>query len=516
MRATGVLALLSAAALLPGCRGPDPSPSPSARPLTVLMGADIPSLDPHATFDDTSSVVLVNIYEGLVRFDRSFRLAPALALRWINPDDNTWRFFLDPAARFSDGTPLRAADVRFSIGKARTAKGSQLTGFVRHVSDVRVVDDHTVDVQTVDPVAILNDLAFVPIVPERPVRPPADGEATPGTGPYRLERWDKGRRIVLERNEHRAVPPESPRVDITLRPDGEVLEEMLRVRPDLTLYLSRRHLGALAQPRAAGLEVRSTDALAVYYLTLNLAPRLPGGRGPNPLRDRRVREALALAIDREELVREGLRGFARPATQLVAPVVFGYDPDLVPPGHDLAAARARLLEAGAGAIDLPLHTVNSGTHAVEKLLVAQWARAGIRSHLVQLPPDALDAALFEAAFGLAIQGYGCTSGDASEILTFCLHSRDAARGYGVGNYGRFRHPEMDRLAEENLHLFDPLARRSALRRALRIAAEELPFIPLVTAQDVYVVSTGLDWTPRPSGEVRLDEMRRRRPPAEPR
>jgi ABC-type transport system substrate-binding protein len=87
--------------LLVGCR-PVPSAAPQ-RALRVLVAQDVRTLDPHVSFDTVSSVLLDNIFESLVRFDRSFHVTSDIALRWINPDDRTWRFFLDPTARFPDG-----------------------------------------------------------------------------------------------------------------------------------------------------------------------------------------------------------------------------------------------------------------------------------------------------------------------------------------------------------------------------------------------------------------------------
>ena len=131
--------------------------------LRVVMGQDIAeTMDPQVPFDEVSSAIHFNIFETLVRFDNSFRLTGRLAERWINPNDRTWRFFLSKSARFSDGSPLRASDVRFSLERVRTLPGSQLTGLVEHISSVEVVDDGTVDVHTDTPLAIMNSLAFTP------------------------------------------------------------------------------------------------------------------------------------------------------------------------------------------------------------------------------------------------------------------------------------------------------------------------------------------------------------------
>lgn len=495
-----VAALVSALA----CGGPSPPPSPPpTRPLVIAMGADLATLDPHVAFDDVSSHVLGNLFEALVGFDDGLRLVPQLALRWINPDDRTWRFFLDPHARFPDGSPLRAADVKFSVERLREVSGSQLSGFVSHVKQVVVVDDLTVDLHTDSPVAILNGLALIPIVSERHVKAvgPERVALLPfGTGPYKLVRWDRGRVLVLEANEHRREQPAVRRVEFRLQPDGQrLLEDVLRDRPDLTLYMRRGLLEEFERRRPPALSTKVADGLAVYSLALNL------GRARGPLADIRVRLAIAHAVDREELASGRLRGL-KPAEQLVVAPVFGYDPAYRAPAHDPGRARALLREAGATGTEIVLTSSEGGTHLLEKTLLAQLERAGFKTRLDLHPEPAFTEGLEAGAYMATVQGYGCTSGDAAELLAYGLKSRGPG-GQGAGNYAWYANPAVDELADQNLRVFDARARLAMLRRALRLAADDLPYIPLVSVQDVYVVSEAVAWTPPVSGEVKLARLR---------
>src|SRR5262245_1485280 len=114
-------ACLAAAALAAlACRGGSgtATPAPDAT-LKIVLGVEPTSLDPQLHFDDVSAIVLDNIFDPLVRFGSSMRLTQGLALRWINPDDRTWRFSLDAAARFHDGSPVLASDVKFSLDRVR-------------------------------------------------------------------------------------------------------------------------------------------------------------------------------------------------------------------------------------------------------------------------------------------------------------------------------------------------------------------------------------------------------------
>jgi peptide/nickel transport system substrate-binding protein len=502
-----VPAALAVALASGGC--PREAPPPAPRPLTILMGAEPTTLDPHIPFDNVSAAVLGNIFDSLVHFDTSLRLQAGLAVRWINPDDRTWRFFLDPGARFHDGTALRASDVKFSIERVKSLPDSEIAAFVRHVAAVEAVDDLTVDLHTDAPLAILNSLAFVPIVSESHVR--ASGasvaESPMGTGPYRLSRWERGRAIVLEANEHYRPTPRIRTVAFQFRSPGAegLADEIASLRPELTFLVRLSVLEELQRRRPAGLKVVASEGLAVVSAALNLRSEVRG-KGRNPLRDLRVRRALAHATDRGELIREVVHGFGRPATQLVVPEVFGSDPGIGSPAFDPPAARRLLAETGRPVPELTLLTDAAGSQRLEKALARQWETAGIRTKVVALAAQELRRAQDAGEFHATLLGWICSSADASEVLSFLLHTRDAALGLGTYNFTGYSNSELDRLSEENPRVFDPRKRLEMLQSALRLAAADLPLLPLYSLHEVYVVSDALAFEPRLDGEIRVSEM----------
>ena len=494
-------------ALLPsGCRKPEAAPE---RPLRVVLGTELKTLDPQVAFDDVSGAVLENIFEGLVRFDKDLRVTAGLAARWVNPDETTWRFYLDPDARFSDGAALHASDVKFSIERLRSLSASELAGFAHHVVEAKVVDDLTIDLRTDTPIAILNSLAFIPIMSEAHVRAAGDkvGESPLGTGPYRLLRWVRGRSIELEVNEHYRPQPPIRRVEFVVAHGEKALgEAVVRQRPDLTLFADRTRIADLRHQLPRGLRVREAEGLGVFYVLFNVRPAVAGSSTPNPLRDPRVRRALAQATDLSEIIRDAIHGSGRAVGQLVAPQVFGFDPTLEPISFDLASARATLAEAGQKPFEIAFLAERGQPHSVEEALARQWKALGVRVSLREVTAAEMTADLDRGAFDAALQGFSCTSGDASEILGFALHSADPKRGFGVGNKGAFRHPEVDRIAEENLQVFNPRQRLNMLQRALKIVSEELPVLPLYAGTDVYIVSDALEWDPPVTGLVRAADM----------
>lgn len=501
-----VLVALLALAGSASCARTPPLPAPE-RPLRVLVGSSVRSIDPQTEWDDTSTVVLVNLYEGLVRFDRHMRLGPGLALRWINPDEHTWRFFLDPAARFQDGSPLRAADVVASVESLRERSGSMVRGLVSDIERAEALDERTVQLRTREPVAILNNLAFVPILKGggRGRRP---DELPLGTGPYRVAAWQPGARLRLEASTQHPTRPPLAAVEFEFHAEPLDAAAVLKARPDLALSLRLRVMDELRRQELPGLRVVTSDGLAVFYLALNTRPRVEGRA--NPLADARVRQALELATDRREIAREGLHGFGQPAWQLVVPQVFGYDPAAPEPPYDPERARRLLAEAGQPGLRVRLLLQKASPDWLERILARQWAAAGIATAVERLEAQAYQQALHVGAFEATVQGYGCTTGDVGELLSFILRRADAGQGLGNGNIAGYARPEVDRIADGNLRVFDPRERLEMLQQALRLASRDLPYVPLYSVESLYLVSRDLEWTPPPNDEVRVAEMRLRR------
>jgi peptide/nickel transport system substrate-binding protein len=504
MRSPTACILLSLALTSLSCRKASPPPP---RPLRVLLGAELTTLDPQVAFDDVSGAVLENIFEGLVRFDRDLGVTTGLALRWVNPDETTWRFYLDPEARFADGSPLRASDVKFSIERLRSLAGSELAGFAQHVVAANAVDDLTVDLHTDTPIAILNSLAFIPIMSERHVKAAGDrvGESPLGTGPYRLVRWDKGKSIRLDANERHRPTPAIRDVQFLVAGDpGALLEEILRTTPDLTLFVNRGRVEELRARLPPGLRILEAEGVGVFFATFNVRPSGRKGNGKNPLASPQIRRALALGTQRDAIVRGAIAGTGQPASQLVGRRVLGFDPGIALPPYDPAAARALLSASAPPAFPLEILAEEGTPHAVESELARQWSALGPRATVREVSRTDLTTALSAGSFDVAVQGFGCTSADASEFLSFNLHG--PGPGFGAGNVGAYRNPELDRIIEENLRVFDPPKRLALLQRALRIASEDVPFLPLFNANDVYVVSQDLTWEPPVNGLVRVSEM----------
>jgi peptide/nickel transport system substrate-binding protein len=477
------------AALLAGlwCCSP---PRPTRERLTVLLQDDVRTLNPNEEVEAVTDSILSNVYEPLVTLDENLTPRTMLAESWEHPRPDQWRFHLRSGVKFHDGTPMTAAHVRDLLAATQRTAALEASQFLSQVRDIVAVDDHTVDVFTHEPRAILSDLPFLYIS-----KPGSDGDFPPfvGTGPFRVKDWKPGQRVVLERHADywgpRAAVREAHFVPV-LDPAAR-LERLRSGEADLITGIPPRMAGT-----EAGVRLIRQSGLGVYYLGYDVRPQ-----PDNPLRDVRVRRAFHIAIDRRRLVDEILKGNGSISTQPVAPAVFGYNPDLPPPAFDPGRARGLLAQAGhPGGFALRLdYPVNQEATA---LVVKENLEAiGVRLELNGMHRDSVYDLVKAGGSRFFMVGWDCASGVSSEFYGFCLHTPSAS--YGRFNYGHYSNLTVDRIAETNAAILDQRKRQRLLQQAAAIVMEELPVLPLFVPDDVYGTRGELAFHPRADGRILL-------------
>ncbi|MDI6738845.1 MAG: ABC transporter substrate-binding protein, partial [Candidatus Edwardsbacteria bacterium] len=466
----------------------------SRRDAVVLaMEDDIITLDPYRHDDSITHSVLANIYDALVGFDREMRLAPALAVRWENPDDLVWRFFLRPGVKFHDGRPLRAADVKYSLERARRGKVGHYLSTVR---EVRVVDSMTVEVLTHKPYPVLlNKLTFIGIMPadtEDPVAKPV------GTGAYRFVSYQKSFELVMESYPPgwQGKPAIGRAVFKMIPDDSERIQALLAGRVELVRDIDERDLKKYKG--TPGLELISRPALGVSLLGFNF--KLKG-----PLQNRAARHAIFWALDPPELIAASGQE-ASPINQLVSPYVVGYAPEDEYLRPDRVKAKELLRQAGYPAgLRLSLEMSKTAANTVGAELTRQLGEADIRLEIRALDWPEFSARLDRQQSPFFLVGWACSSGDASDLFDACLHTQDA-RSFGSANWGGYSNRALDRLIEQSGEALDSRERIDLLHKSMRLALDEMPMIPLYVRNRTYGVRTGLIFAPRQDGRIKLAEL----------
>jgi peptide/nickel transport system substrate-binding protein len=408
MRGHGIfLAGLSIAAGLAAA-----GPAAAENVLRWASVAGAVTFDPHSANSGPDIIQQYSVYERLL--DTSARLAvvPQLAVSWRPVGPTTWEFKLRKEVRFHDGAPFTAEDVLFSLERART-EPSQYAGFFVDISDVCAVDAYTVHITTRTPDALLPDrLRKLFIMSKRwaegqGVTRAADFNAAQetyatrhsnGTGPFILEAFEPGGRIVMRRNadwwgrEHYPVNIDRIEFAPIAAPEQRV-EALLKGEIDL---LTSPPFDALARIEGTpGLKLAHTTHLHSVWLGVDQASaelRSSNIKGMNPFKDKRVRQALYQAIDILAIRDDVMQGLLVPAGMIIPPGVNGHAPEFeqrLP--YDPEAARTLLAEAGyPDGFSVGLDCTNNGfvnDEAVCRAVAEQLSEIGIAVSINVQPMD---------------------------------------------------------------------------------------------------------------------------------
>jgi peptide/nickel transport system substrate-binding protein len=511
-RALRAVATLAAIALMPLAS--------HAQELRIAMKAAVDSADPHLLFTPNRNVQQ-HVFEPLIFQDAHLKPLPGLAESWrvINP--TTWEFKLRRNVTFHDGTPFTARDVVFSIKRGQATTGIRTyRHYLKDIVGIDVVDDHTVQVRTAAPSALLlSNLSTLGMVSSKLVEgAPAEGfnsgALSIGTGPYRWVRFVPNQEIVLERNDKywggaepwakvviRFIGNDSARVAALLSNEVDVIDAVpgnlyARVRDsasaslvsDTSIFLLYMHLDRF---RDSSPFVRDADGKPL---------------ATNPLKDKRVLEAMSRAVNRQALTDRVMDGGAEPAGQFAPPGFAGHDPNLKPPGYDPVKAKQMLADAGwPRGFELTLHCLNdrfSGDIQTCQAIASMLSAVGVKSKVEGLPSATFfrrangGGANGEPEFSASMSIFGASSGEPIQSLVTLVQTFDAARGHGGNNRGRYSNPEVDRLTEQAQQTLDDAAREKLVFEATRIAMSENGVFPIYFLKSSWGISRKLSLQPR--------------------
>jgi peptide/nickel transport system substrate-binding protein len=304
-------------------------------------------VDPQTIWAPPGSTAFAPAFDGLLWMDADGKLQPALAVSWTNVDDKTWEFKLRQGVKFQNGDDFTADDVKATFDRLldadKVAKlGLIVRGQVPSVSSVEVVDKYTVRLKTSTPDPILpKSLPIVFILPSRYYSQVGDDgfAAKPiGTGPFKIAQFNKGERIVYEAwdGSWRGKPNVDVVNEVQLTEDATRLSALRTGEIDIALNVPADQAPGLAQ---SGMTI-VTGPIAAQELCDVWATE-------GPLADRRVREALNYAIDKETIVKNIMKGYGAVADgQPFVKQTAGFDPNVKAFPYDPQKAKDLLAQAG--------------------------------------------------------------------------------------------------------------------------------------------------------------------------
>ena len=489
----------------------------AAQELRIGLSADPGTLDPQYDNFPANNQISAHIFEPLVMQDQHQLLRPALAVSWRATSDTVWEFRLREGVRFHDGSPFTADDVVFTLDRVAKVPNapSPFTHFTRQILEVEVVDPLTVRLRTAQPAPLLpRDLSWIRILSRRAASGPAPegktteqlnrGDGLVGTGPFRFESWTRGRQLVLARHEDYWGPkPAWTRVSFYPLPDAAI--RLAALGSGDVDFIENPPLPDMGRMRRdERLRVVTATSNRLIYLHLDHraepTPGIPDTGGKNPLKDRRVREALSLALDRAALVAQVMAGDAVPAADLLPAPMFGARALATPSAPDPERARRLLADAGyANGFSLTLGAPNGrylNDARVAEAVAAQWTAVGIKTRVEASQPQAFFQNRDAHRYSAYLAGWGTAAGEAGDPLRALIATPDRERGLGGSNRGRYSNPAVDALLIEALATLDDVRRRALLSEASRLALEDHALLPLYFEVAGWAMRRGLAYVGR--------------------
>jgi peptide/nickel transport system substrate-binding protein len=461
---------------------------------------DILTFDPHSQNHATTNTMVMHVYEGLTRYDRNYKVEPALATDWKEISPTQWRFNLRKGVKYHDGSPFTADDVVFSFGRIQQPQGTMQV-YVSGIKEVKKIDDHTVELllSGPNPILLRNIIDFRIMnkawseknrsqnIQDYKAREESFASRNAnGTGPYLLKGWEPDKRIVFAANPGWWDKREGNVTDVTytpIRSDATRVSALLSGDVDMVTDLPTQDVERLRKNDK--LKVVDGHEVRTIFIGMdqhNDELQYSNVKGKNPFKDVRVRRALNMAVDREAIRRVTMRGLSIPAGLMVAPGVHGYDKALDKPyPYDANGAKKLLAEAGyPNGFEFTLDCPNNryvNDEEICQALVGMWARAGLKVRLNAMPFANFIPKILKHDSSAYMLGWGVATFDSLYMLQSLVRTKTGGAD-GSFNLGRISNAKLDTTIDAIKIATDPKGRDALLREGLLAVRDEAYYVPL--------------------------------------
>jgi len=464
--------------------------------LVAAFQAKLPSLDRYHSPGREGFLLGLLAYDALLYRDpTTFEVKPLLATAWRQVDEKTWEFDIRKGVKFHNGDPMTAEDVAYSFEYAANPDSkvfNRMTG--GWISKVEVVDPFKVRVisDKVTPLA-LEYIIQLPIVPKayrEKVGLQAFAEKPVGTGPYKVS-GGSGNDVVFTRNDDYfegggKSKPKIGKLIYRAIPDVNTqVAELIGGGIDWAYYIPTDQAEKLK--RLPMVDVINADTFRIGFLTLDAA----GLSDPkSPLKDVKVRQAIAYAIDRAAIAKSLVGGASKVIPSACTPSQFGCITDVTQYGYDVTKAKALMAESGyANGFDIDIYGYRS--RPVAEAIIGYLNAIGIRPNLHWLQYSAVIQARRDHKTPIVIDDFGSAGvNDVGAALPFF---------FAESPDDQSRDPVVTQATKDAGSIADPDKRKALYATALKQIADQAYWVPMFTMPVNYVMSKTVD-VPVPADE----------------
>jgi len=465
--------------------------------LVVARAGDIFTLDPYNTQDDPSIFTELTVFDRLVRLSADGQgIEPELAEKWsIAKDGMSADFTLRDGVKFSDGTPMTAEDVVFSLTRAIDQKSSW--GFLfSPVKAVTKVDEHTIHFEMSDP--------FAPLLPAlstfaASIYSKANfekwgeqaGNHPLGTAAFMLDHWTQGQEVVLVRNPHYWQAGKPYLDKVVFRVVGDDNARVLQLNSGDVDLITNVTANQVDQIQSAGNRIYSLAGTVSGMITFNEKIK--------PFDEIAVRRALAHAVDREAIAKVVFFGRAKASKSILPSSTFFYDPNTDPIGFDLVEAKKILQSSSVPSgfefqADVP--SGDSSVVTIAQIWASSLAKIGVTMKINPVEQTTMQDVINSEQYTVAIGSWTNDTPDPDELMGVSLDY--TAQN---GHHSNYHSDEARNLVLAARKELDPKKRQDLYSQMQKIVNRDAPFTYTVDQDRLFASRASVqDFTPNSQGK----------------
>lgn len=440
----------------------------------VAVASDMTSMDPHVGKEIAAVVVTNNIFGTLLAKDEEGNVIPYIAESWEFVDDVTIDFKIRQGITFHDGSKCTAEDVAYSINRA--INSAYVAYIIDYANDAEVLDEYTVRLNLKAPFlgSLVNlTVPFTAIVPKAVVEADPEGfaEHPIGCGPYEFVEWSHGSYCKIKAYDNYFLG-KAKTENITFRIIPEAAQRTIALENgevDLVYDFAVNDIAIINDN--PDLQLYQNESVTTWYLALNNNDEI--------LSNAKVRQAIAKAINSQEIIDSVLYGAGSPANSLIPPAVIGYPGEDMPyVAQDIDGAKALLAEAGyPDGLNLKLAVAEDVTRvAVCQVIQAQLAKANINVEIEVCDPSTYTFRANDGEFQMMFFFWICAAGHGDyQMYSLCHSSQQGA----AGNRSFYSNPEADKLIMAARQTTDEAVATENYRKLEAILDVDMPTIELL-------------------------------------
>lgn len=452
--------------------------------LIYAQGAEPRGLDPALVDDGESAKVMINIYDGLLKYNKdSTKVEPALAKSWeVSADGLSYTFHLQEGVKFHDGTEFNAEAVKFNIDRQLPPQVTEEMAYASFVygsvKDVQAVDKNTLKINLTAPsTPFLSNLAMAmsaPVISPKALTDSKNNvnQAPVGTGPYKFVKWSKDENIVLVRNdEYWGTKALTKNVIIKFIKDNSA--RVVALNNGEADMIDGIDATVVKQITDSGNKIFQAPGMNINYMAYNTSKA--------PFNNAKTRAAVSQAINVPELVKSLYQGYSEPATSILPTFMEGYDKSVSQIAYDAAAAATAIKASGLTTVKIMTYTnprpYNSATgQALAEAIQGYLSKVGVTCTIDSYDWTTYKQKLKAGDYDICFYGWIGDNGDPDNFMYLLAHEDPTM------NVALYKNPEFNKLIAKGVETPAGAERIKIYTQLEKVAAADAAWLPISHAE----------------------------------